>query len=140
MTTNKISDPLLADQERKPMLSALIFKTIDIENIYFKSMLCDEFKNSKHPMPESIRYTRNAAIILSIFEFACCIGSFYFYDIDHSRIVLCALLGTIFFMAIGFYSKLTLSYCGLLSVAIYNISIIGGVYIYILIDIALTDG
>ena len=90
-------------------------------------------------MPEKIRYTRNAAIILSVFEIFCCMGSFMFYDIDHSRIVLMALVGNIIFMAIGFYSKLTLNYCGLLCTAIYNISIMGGVYIYTLIDIALTS-
>ena len=114
------------------------FKTIFIDNIYFRDSLCDEFKNSVHPLPESIRYTRNAAIILSAFELCCCLGSFVFYDIDDSRIVLAALVGNIFFMAIGFYAKLSLSYCGLISAAVYNISIMGGVYIYTLIDIALT--
>ena len=116
-----------------------MFKTITIDNIYFRDHLSEEFRNSHHPLPENIRYTRNAAIILSVFELGCCMGSFVFYDIDHSRIVLMALVGNIFFMAIGFHAKLTLSYCGLLSTAIYNISIMGGVYIYTLIDILLTS-
>lgn len=48
--------------------------------------------------------------------------------------MLALILGTIFATAGGFYAKLKLSYNGLLAHAVYTISVIGGFYIYIIID------
>lgn len=41
--------------------------------------------------------------------------------------------------ALGFYAKLKLSYCGLVTHAVYTISIIGGFYIYIIVDAIITS-
>ena len=85
-------------------------------------------------MPEKIKSSRNIAIILGFAEFICCLMSIFFYARRRSRLV----LGFIFFNCIaticGFMAKLTLSYCGLLLHAIYSISFVGGLYIYIIID------
>jgi len=40
---------------------------------------------------------------------------------------------------LGIKAKLSLSYCGLLTHAIYTISVIGGFYIYIFIDYFMTE-
>lgn len=85
-------------------------------------------------MPEKIKTSRNIAITLGFAEFICCLMSIFFYARRRSRLV----LGFIIFNWIatigGFMAKLTLSYCGLLAHAIYSISFVGGLYIYIMID------
>ena len=90
-------------------------------------------------MPENIRQGRNFAIILAFVEFACCFLSFGFYDIERSKALLAIIILTIFTTAGGFYSKITLNYCGLLAHATYTISIIGGFYIYIILAYLLTS-
>jgi hypothetical protein len=66
----------------------LRFRTVVVEEIYFKDKLCDEFKNSRFPMPENIRKGRNTAIILGFAEFICCLLSFAFYIRRRSRVIL----------------------------------------------------
>ena len=44
------------------------------------------------------------------------------------------IIGNFIFTFIGFYAKLSLSYWGLLAHAIWTISVIGALYIYIIID------
>ena len=113
------------------------YQRVRIEKIYYKDMLCDEFRFSRFPMPDNIRVGRNNAIILAFLEIACCLLSFGFYDLRRSRIILALCVMNCLLTAVGFYAKLTLSYCGLLSHACYSISVIGGFYIYIMIDYAL---
>lgn len=115
-------------------MEPLKFEQIKIEKIYFPEYLCSEFKYSRYPMPNNIVKARNMAIILGFVEFACCILSFFLYSRRRSRIILLFLLVNIFATCIGFYSKLKLSYWGLLFHSAYSISVIGGVYIYIIID------
>lgn len=88
-------------------------------------------------MPENIRKGRNIAIVLGFVEVVCCLLSFGFYDVDRARIVLALVVINCLATAGGFYAKLRLSYWGLLAHATYTISIIGGFYIYIIIDICL---
>ena len=120
-------------------MEPLKFQRVKIEKIYFPELLCKEFKNSRYPMPDSIVKARNHAIILGFVEFFCCMLSFFLYSRRRSRIILAFLLFNIFATCIGFYSKLKLSYCGLLMHSSYTISVIGGVYIYIIIDYFLTS-
>jgi hypothetical protein len=40
----------------------LRFRRVVLEKIYFKEYLCDEFKNSRYPIPDNIRNSRNRAI------------------------------------------------------------------------------
>ena len=86
------------------------------------------------PLPENIRVARNKAIRLAFLEVACCILSFGFYEVRRARIILVLLVFNCIFTAIGFYAKLLLSLCGLLVNACYCVSVIGGFYIYIMID------
>lgn len=64
----------------------------------------------------------------------CCVSSLAFYVRRRSRIILVLIILNFIFTALGFYAKLALSYWGLLGHAIYTISVIGALYIYILID------
>ena len=119
-------------------MEPLRFERIKIEKVYFSEFLCKEFKNSRYPLPNNIVKARNMAIILGFVEFFCCFLSFFLYSRRRSRVILAFLLINILASCIGFYSKLKLSYCGLLFHSCYTISVIGGVYIYIIIDYFLT--
>ena len=94
----------------------------------------DQFKNSRYPLPEKIRKGRNIAIILGFLELICCGFSFWFYDVRRSRLLLAIIIISCCTTAGGFYAKLKLNYCGILAHAIYTIPIIGGYYIYILVE------
>ena len=115
---------------------SLRVRRVRIKEIYFKDHICDEFKNSRYPLPENIRKSRNYAIRLGLIEFMCCIASLAFYARRRSRIILALIVMTWFSTAFGFLSKLQLSYFGLLAHACYTISVLGGFYIYIMIDYA----
>lgn len=116
------------------------FVRVEVKEIYFKDMLCDDFKRSRYPMPENIRKSRNRAITLSFLEIICCIASFAFYVRRRAKIVLGLLIMNILSTLFGFNAKVTLSYGGLMSHASYSISVIGGFYIYIMLDYFLTYG
>ena len=85
-------------------------------------------------MPENIKSSRNIAIILGFAEFICCLMSIFFYIRRRSKIVLAFIIMNWLATLGGFFAKLTLSYFGLLLHAIYAISFVGGLYIYIMID------
>lgn len=85
-------------------------------------------------MTENIRKGRNNAIILAFIESFCCVACFGFYARRRSGVVLAMILGTIMATGGGIYAKLKLSYNGLLAHAVYTISVIGGFYIYIIVD------
>jgi hypothetical protein len=110
---------------------------VRIKEIYFKEHICEEFRNSRYPLPENIRKSRNVAIRLGLLELICCFASLLFYARRRSRVILALILMTWVSTALGFISKLRLSYCGLLAHACYTISVLGGFYIYIMIDYAL---
>ena len=57
-----------------------------------------------------------------------------------SKIILALIFLSFLATVFGFFSKLKLSFCGLLAHAMFCISIIGGFYIYIMIDFVLTQG
>ena len=102
--------------------------------VKFKEFLCDEFKNSRHPIPNDIIITRNTAITLSFIEMFCCMGSFGMYARRRSRIILFMIFITCVSTFFGLMAKLRLSYFGLLIHGMFAISFLGGFYIYILID------
>ena len=110
-----------------------------IEEIYLKDRLNLEWKNSKYPLPENLRIARNLALKLSIVEFICCISSLAFYMRRRSRLILTMMIFNFIFTCIGLNAKTKLSYWGLLIHATYTISVIGGFYIYIFIDYAMTS-
>ena len=118
------------------MQGSLRVRRVRIKEIYFKDYICDEFKTSRYPLPENIRSSRNRAIQLGFVEFFCCLASLAFYARRRSRIILALILMTWVSTAFGFISKLKLSYNGLLCHAVYTISVLGGFYIYIMIDYA----
>lgn len=89
-------------------------------------------------MPENIRRARNNAIIISFFELICCFTSFAFYEEQRSRLILVLIVVSFLATALGFYAKLRLSYWGLVCHSLFTISFIGGFYIYIIIDLAMT--
>ena len=114
--------------------SQIRYERVPIQNIYFKEYLCDSFKNSRYPMPENIRRARNNAIIVSMCELFLAIASLGFYARRRSRVILAIIIITIIATIVGFRAKLRLSYWGMLLHASYSISIIGGFFIYIVID------
>lgn len=114
------------------------FRREVIKEVYFRNKLCDEFKNSRYPMPENLRKGRNVAIILAFVEVVCCIASLIFYFRRRSKLIIVLIAFNWIATALGFYAKLRMSYCGLLTHAVYTISIIGGFYIYIIVDFIFT--
>lgn len=113
---------------------ALRFRRVKIEKIYFEDFIITEFKNSRFPLPENLKKARNNAIIIGILEFICCFLSFGFYDLRRSRAILAFIIIALVATAGGFYAKLKLHYCGILTHGMFIIPVIGGFYIYILID------
>ena len=111
-------------------------RRVRIEEILFKDHICEEFRNSRHALPENIRKSRNVAIRLGILELICCLASLLFYARRRSRVILALIVMTWISTAFGFISKLRLSYAGLLAHACFSISVLGGFYIYIMIDYA----
>ena len=85
-------------------------------------------------MPENIRKGRNRAIVLSFVEFICSLMSVVLYEVRRSRLVLAIIVLNVVMTVFGFKSKVELSYWGLVLHSAYTISIIGGFYIYIIID------
>jgi len=102
-------------------------------------MLCDEFKRSNFPIPENIRKARNIAIILAFCELVCCVLGIGFYIRRRSRSILFLIIWCFLMTLFGFKAKLELSYCKLLAHACMSIPVIGGFYLYILIDNAITS-
>jgi len=109
-------------------------RRVVIENIKFREFLCSEFKNSRHPIPMDIIETRNTAITLSFIEMFCCMGSFGMYARRRSKIILFMIFLTVISTFAGLCAKLRLSWCGLLAHGMFAISVLGGFYIYIIID------
>lgn len=107
------------------------------EQIYFREHICDEFMHSRYPIPDKIMRARNRAIQLGFIELICCLACLIFYERRRSRIILFLIVMTWISTAFGFHSKLTLSFYGLLGHSCFTISVLGGFYIYILIDLAL---
>jgi len=124
----------MSSEQPKPML----FKRLKIEEIYLKDKLNDEWKTSKYPLPDNLRIARNLALKLSIVEFVCCFSSLAFYMRRRSRLILAMIIFNFIFTCVGLNAKTKLSYWGLLIHATYTISVIGGFYIYIFIDYAMT--
>jgi len=114
------------------------FRREEVENIYFRSWLCEAFKNSQYPLPENLKLGRNNAIRLGFMEIACCFATVVFYMRRRSGLIL--LLFVMNFLATigGFYAKVKLSYVGLVIHGMYTVAVIGGFYIYIFIDNALS--
>jgi len=112
---------------------------VKVDEIYFKEYLCDEFKSSHHPLPDDIRRARNTAIIIGFVEMVFAIAGFGFCARRRSKLIVGIIIMTILATIAGFISKVKLSYCGLLTHALYTISIIGGFYIYIIIDFFLSS-
>jgi len=88
-------------------------------------------------MPENIRKARNIALVLAAVEILCSILSFGFFRIERGRIILALCIMNCVATGGGIRAKLNLSYWGLLAHSCYTISVIGGFYIYIIIDICL---
>jgi hypothetical protein len=88
-------------------------------------------------MPENIRRARNVAIVLGFIEFACCIASIALYSRRRSRLIIALIIAMFVVCIWGVYSKIRLSYWGLLSHAVFTISVVGGFFIYTVIEIIL---
>ena len=77
---------------------------------------------------------RNIAINLTIVEAICDFASIFFYIRRRSRLVLDIDILNFIFVLIGLYGKVRLSYAALVAHSLYTLSIVGGFYIYIMID------
>lgn len=112
----------------------MVFERVEINNIYFKSFLRNEFKSAREPLPEDLRKARNFAISVSAFEFIFAFLSISQYALRRNRLILVMTFLNIFFVGFGLLAKMSLNYCGLILHSTYMISIIGGFYIYIMIN------
>ena len=112
----------------------LIYRPVNLENIYFRDWIVDDFKNSRYPLPDDIIKGRNCAITLAVPEMICCFLSVGLYEVRRSRLILAMVVMNIIMTAIGIRAKLKLSYWGLMAHGLYSISLIGGFYIYVLVD------
>jgi len=74
------------------------------------------------------------AIIVSIFEFIFALMSAMQYQFRRSKLILFMTFVNVLFVGFGLLAKLSLSFCGLIAHSTYMISVIGGFYIYIMID------
>jgi hypothetical protein len=128
---------LLVEQKEKERLK---FERVEPENIYFRKALGDEFKRSKYALPENIRRTRNIAIVLGVFELICVFASVPFFLRRRSKIVICLIILCFLTCILGTWAKLRLSYWGLMVHAGFTIAVVGGLYIYIIIDICINAG
>lgn len=84
--------------------------------------------------PEDLRRARNFAIIISGFEFAFALLSSAQWALRRNRLIAVMTVMNIFFVGFGLLAKMSLNYCGLIMHSTYMISIIGGFYIYIMIN------
>ena len=132
-------EPLMGPNDNESQRREIEFEIIEQEDIYFKEYLSDEFKHSRFAMPENIRKARNIAIVLGIIEFFCCIASIAFYARRRSRIILAIIVGAFLACILGMFAKLTLQFESLLCHAAFTIAVIGGFYIYLIIDFSVTD-
>ena len=103
-------------------------------------MLSDEFKKSKYALPENIRRARNIAIVLGVLELICVFGSIPFFCRRRSKIIICLIILCFLISILGTWAKLRLSYWGLLVHSGFTIAIVGGLYIYIIIEISIDSG
>jgi len=85
-------------------------------------------------MPEDIRKGRNIAIVLGIIEFFCCIASIGIYSRERSKIILGMIVLAFIASISGSWAKIRLSWWGLLAHSSFTIAVIGGFYIYSMID------
>ena len=118
----------------------MVFEQIAIENVYFKSYLRDEFRSAQNPLPDDLRRARNVAIIVSAFEFIFAGLAAVEYSVRRNRLLIVFTFLNLIFVGCGLMAKLTLSYCGLILHSTYMISIIGGFYIYIMINALINSG
>ena len=128
----------LLNQDNPNIEQPLRFHSIVLEEMLFKDWLPTEF--NRMPLPDNIRKARNKAIRLAYLEIVCCFLSFGFYEVRRAKIIMAFLILNSIFVIIGFYAKLVLSLYMLLADGCYCISVIGGFYIYIMIDFLIRGG
>jgi hypothetical protein len=85
-------------------------------------------------MPENIRLARNIAIILSAIELICCIASVGFYIRRRSKVILAIIIFAFVSCLWGAYAKIRLSYWGLFGHAAFTIAVMGGFFIYLIVE------
>ena len=122
------------DEQQVVRPNGLVFERVVIENIYFRQYLRDEFKNAQQPLPEDLRKARNFAIIISGFEFLFAMLSSAQIALRRNKAIAVMTVLNLFFVTFGLFAKMSLNYCGLILHSTYMISIIGGFYIYIMIN------
>ena len=93
-----------------------------------------EFRSAHHPLPNDLRKARNVAIIISVFEFIFAGLAVIEYFMRRNKMLMVFTVLNLIFVCMGLMAKLTLNYCGLIMHSTYMISVIGGFYIYIIID------
>lgn len=93
-----------------------------------------EFRSAHHPLPNDLRKARNVAIVISVFEFIFASLAVIEYFMRRNKLLMVFTVLNLLFVCLGLRAKLTLDYCGLIVHSTYMISVIGGFYIYIVID------
>ena len=112
----------------------MVFENVAIQNVYFKNYLRDEFRSAQNPLPDDLKKARNIGIIVSGFEFLFAGLAAVEYSIRRNRLLMVFTIMNLLFVGMGLMAKLTLNYCGLILHSTYMISVIGGFYIYIIVN------
>ena len=89
-------------------------------------------------MPEDIKNARNASIALFVPEILGSLAAFGLYEVRRGRIIILINFLTCVFTAIGIWAKLNLDYWGLLAHGLFMCCVLGGFFIYILIEYFVT--
>ena len=94
----------------------------------------NQYTQFKYALPENIRLARNVAIILSVIELICCIASVGFYIRRRSKVILAIIIFAFVACLWGAYAKIRLSYWGLFGHAAFTIAVMGGFFIYLIVE------
>ena len=89
-------------------------------------------------MPEDIKIARNASIALFVPEILGSLAAFGLYEVRRGRIIILINFLTCVFTAIGIWAKLNLDYWCLLAHGLFMCCVLGGFFIYILIEYFVT--
>ena len=105
----------------------------------YRDKLLPMYRESRFPLPQNIVTTRNRSIILGFMELFLDVASLYFYIRRRGGVVLAITILNFLMFGLGMWATVKLHYYGIMSHAIYGISIVGGFYIFIIIDAIIAD-
>lgn len=115
----------------------LRFIRVPVEHIYFKQYIEDDFK--RFPMPETMRKTRNRAIILVAVQVIFAVVSIILWERRRNKIILAATIASIIMSVLGLIGTIRINSWLMFFHSFYFCSFLGAFYIYLLLDMLFFD-